>query len=274
MKKDIYNDKVLVEAYKKRFAQILEYTMPNSNILGEDDEETPDAGMEGDEMPMNQMDNGASDEGGMDQSIDNNQMMGAEMPQDGNDAQMDGGEMPMDQMGGEMSQEGDLTSGFNPEMAANDNMGDNGDISQMQPDDEVIDITDLTDAQEETQEELDAFDKKFVKAIEAINGIEKMLKTNDDKIEALSAEIKKRNPTPKEKMSNRAAISYPFNVSPEDYWEDKEKNSNYSTEDDQTKKEFVIKQSDIDNARDWKNISDSMNDDFMYNQTLNKILNF
>lgn len=268
MKKDIYNDKVLVEAYKKRFAQILEYTMPNSNILGEDDEEAPDTAGESDETPMGQMDNTVPQEGGNDMA--QGEMNDTQMSQD----QMGGGEMPMDQMDGEVSQEGDLTSGFNPEMAANDGMGDNGEISQMQPDDEVIDITDLTDAQEETQEELDAFDKKFVKAIEAINGIEKMLKTNDDKIEALSAEIKKRNPTPKEKMSNRAAISYPFNVSPEDYWENKEKNSNYSTEDDQAKEEFVIKQSDIDNARDWKNISDSMNDDFMYNQTLNKILNF
>ena len=78
-----------------------------------------------------------------------------------------------------------------------------------------------------------------------------------------------------EKMNNRAANSYPFNVSPKDYWEEKEKTSNYRIDDDNNGKDqeqYTITVGDISNASDWKSISDSMDDDFLHNQTLEKIL--
>lgn len=184
--------------------------------------------------------------------------------------------------------EEDLTSGFNPEggdMQDPNMMGGDpnaiGGVDTMQPDDEVVDITELTDAQEATQEELESFDSKFTKAIKAIEKIEAMINTNNkniaDKISEIESEMKRRNPTPMEKLSNRAANSYPFNVSPKEYWDEKEKNSNYSADDDNNGKgqeQYTITVGDINNANDWKTISDSLDDDLLYNQTLNNILKY
>jgi hypothetical protein len=74
----------------------------------------------------------------------------------------------------------------------------------------------------------------------------------------------------------QTAKSYPFNVTPEEYWEEKEKTSNYSTENDENgvkQGQYVITKNDVNGGTDWKSISDSLDDDdFMYNQTLNGIL--
>ena len=260
------NKETIVEDYKKRFSAILEYTLPNNDILDEaDDESAEEAPAEGgEEMPPMDgempMDQGGAEMG------DPNMAGGAEMG-GGEMPPMDG-EMPMDQGGAEG---GDLTAGFNPEEAPMDDT-----TSQMQPDDEVVDITDLTDAQEETKDEIEQFDAKFVSAIKAIKSIKDMLDDNNSKIADLENELKKRNPTPMEKMNNRATISYPFNVSPVEYWDDKEKTSNYSTESDNNGKDqeqYEITVGDINNANNWKEIYDSFDDDnFIFNQSLDKIL--
>lgn len=272
-----YNKKNIVEEYKKRFQQILEYTMPGSNTLLDEDDDTPVDGEDdmnsdniGDELPMDNNDTPMSDE--MNQS-DNNIT-----PND-----MEGDDMTDNNTMNPESEE-DLTSGFNPQNNEMDPtmMGDeNMSMDTMQPDDEVVDITELTDAQEETLEGIEEFDEKFVKALNAIKGIESMINKNNQQINAKIAdienEIKKRNPTATEKMSNRQSVSYPYTISPEDYWKEKEKNSNYSTENDNNGKEqeqYVITNADVNSATDWKNISDSLNDDFLYNQTLNNILRF
>ena len=271
-----YNKKNIVEEYKKRFQQILEYTMPNS-MIDEDDEEPTDN--EGDMNP-NTMDG--------DMSMDNT------TPTDGDPNTIG----PEDNMGGnEMDTnipaqgEEDLTSGFNPQDNGMNNdtpmdgdpnaMGDEMSMDTMQPDDEVVDITELTDTQEETLEGVEEFNEKFVKALNAIKSIETLINKNNEHINAKIAdienEIKRRNPTTTEKMSNRQSVSYPYTISPEEYWKDKEKTSNYSTENDNNGKEqeqYVITNADVNSATDWKNISDSLNDDFLYNQTLNNILKF
>ena len=273
MGKKKVDSQLIVEQYKKRFAQIMEYTMKSgSDVMVEDGEDMPqedpnaapqDPNMGG-EMPM---------DGGMEQPAGD---MGAADPNAmGQDPNM-GGEMSMDAST-------DVAGGFNPQveggmegdMGAADPNAMGQDTSMMQPDDEVVDITDLTDSQEETQEEIEQMDSKFAKAIEAIKSLESLIKANDNKIDALEAELKKRNPTPMEKMSNRAANSYPFNVSPSEYWSEKEKTSNYSTDDDKNGKEseqYTITAGDINNSTDWKSISDTLSDDFMYNQTLEKLL--
>lgn len=271
MKKNSKKNQLIVEEYKKRFAQIMEYTLGRGDVMTEDGEDAPQ-----EEMPM---DDGMGDDMGMDPNAPQDpNMMGGDpngAPQDPNM----GGDMGMGDpnMGGDPSV--DVAGGFNPQMGGEEGMGDpnmmGDETSMMQPDDEVVDITDLTDAQEETKEEMEQFDSKFTKAIEAIKSLETMIKANDDKIDALQSELKKRNPTPMEKMSNRAANSYPFNVSPNEYWSEKEKNSNYSTEDDKNGKEseqYDITVGDVNNATDWKNISDTLSSDFMYNQTLEKLL--
>lgn len=266
--KKISNETIL-EDYKKRFSQILEYTMTPS-ILGEDGEDFENGDTNADSQP--------NDMGGEMDANQNDQMMNS-TAQDDSMGMDQGDEMP--DMGGidgmqqtddsEVPQDGseDLTSGFNPEQGTVDG------FDTMQPDDEVIDITDLTDAQEETQEEVEEFSDQFKKAFGLIKSLEKMLSSNSSKIESLENELKKRNPTPMEKMGNRAANSYPFNVSPKEYWDEKEKNSNYSTEDDNNGKdsEYTITVGDISGS-DWKNISDSIDDDFLHNQTLNNILKF
>lgn len=273
MVRDNIENKQIVEEYKKRFAQILEFTMGNSNVVTEDDEEQPegedampqDGGAEG-EMPM-------GDPNAMPQQDPN---MGGDPNAMGGDPNM------MDPNAGAAE---DVAGGFNPQGAEGgmqdpNMMGDpnamGGDTSMMQPDDEVVDITDLTDAQEATQEEISQFDEKFAKAISAIKSLESLIKQNDSKIEDLETEFKKRNPTPMEKMNNRRTISYPFNVSPEDYWKEKEAEGVYSTEDDNNGKdseEYTITAGDINNNNNWKDISDSL-DDFMYNQTLSNLLKF
>ena len=274
-----YNKELVVEEYKKRFQQILEYTSAGGFDLSEADDEQA-----ADEQPMG------------DDSMGGEQMpdMGGEQPMGGDmqDPNMMGGDP--NAMGGDMqdpnAQGGgeDLTSGFNPEggdMQDPNMMGGDpnamGGMDTMQPDDEVVDITELTDAQEATQEELESFDSKFAKAIKAIEKIEAMINTNNkniaDKISEIEVEMKKRNPTPMEKLSNRAANSYPFNVSPKEYWDEKEKNSNYSADDDNNGKgqeQYTITVGDINNANDWKTISDSLDDDLLYNQTLNNILKY
>lgn len=274
-----YNKELVVEEYKKRFQQILEYTSAGGFDLSEADDEQP-----ADEQPMG--DDSMSGEQMPDMS--GGQPMGGDMQDPsmmGDDPNAMGGDMqdPNVKGGGE-----DLTSGFNPEggdMQDPNMMGDDSNtmdgMDTMQPDDEVVDITELTDAQEATQEELESFDSKFTKAIKAIEKIEAMINTNNkniaDKISEIEVEMKKRNPTPMEKLSNRAANSYPFNVSPKEYWDDKEKNSNYSADDDNNGKgqeQYTITVGDINNANDWKTISDSLDDDLLYNQTLNNILKY
>lgn len=270
-----YNKKNIVEEYKKRFQQIIEYTMPNSDIMFEDDNENNQMDSETDPTAMGneEMPNTGS-------NMQNN-------PNNMSDPNMMGGDT--DVMGGDPNNGGDdLTGGFNPQGVDtnSDNMGGDpnamgGDMSvdTMQPEDEVIDITELTDAQEETQEDIEKFDRKFIKAIKAIENIETLINKNNSAISAKIAEIedemKKRNPTPIEKLSNRAANSYPFNITPDEYWKDKEKNSNYSTENDNNgvdQEQYTITNADINGATDWKNISDSLDDDILYNQTLNNIL--
>ena len=99
---------------------------------------------------------------------------------------------------------------------------------------------------------------------------------NDDKIEQLKAEFERRNPTQVEKLSMNTAKGGPFNVSPEEYWDEKQATSNYSIEDDDNGKEqgqYVITANDVNGSVDWKSIADSLDDDdFMYHQTLNGVL--
>lgn len=285
-----YNKQNIVEEYKKRFQQILEYTSPQNDLQEAGEDMPSDGNEEGDPNAMSD---------GPDMAGDSN-AMGSNTGDMGGDPNMMGGDPNAmgddpNMMGGQNNGGDDLTSGFNPQgvdgnsvdMGGDSNMmgGDpnamGGDmpVDTMQPEDEVVDITELTDAQEETQEDIKNFDKKFVKAIKAIQNIETLINKNNETISSKIAEIenemKKRNPTPMEKLSNRAANSYPFNISPEEYWEEKEKNSNYSTEKDNNgvgQEQYTITGADINGATDWKNISDSLSDDILYNQTLNNIL--
>ena len=86
----------------------------------------------------------------------------------------------------------------------------------------------------------------------------------EDYAKLLKAELEKRNPTPVEKMSLRAKNSYPFNVSPDEYWDEKQQTSNYSPDDDNNgvdDPQYQITKSDIDDISDWNSIAKSLDDE-------------
>lgn len=218
----------------KRFQQILEYTYTAPMTEAGEDDAPEDMGPE----------------------------QGSEMPPEGN------GDMPT--QGG--------PEGFNPQDDApmEPPMDANG-ADSMQPDDEVVDVSSLTDAQEDTEKKVDKLDSRFDKVIHAIGKFEELIRQNDEKLDKLKTEFEKRNPTQLEKLSMQTAKSYPFNLNPEGYWKDKEATSNYRVDGDDNGKEqgqYTITANDINGTSNWKEVSDSMDDDdWMYNQTLKSILN-
>ena len=142
------------------------------------------------------------------------------------------------------------------------------------PDDEVVDITELTDAQDETNNKVKKLGFNLDKTFKQLEDFEKLINSTNEKIGELQREFEKRNPTQEEKLSARAAISYPFNVSPEDYWKEKEKTSNYSIDDDENGKEqqqYTITTKDIADT-DWKSISDSMSINDILHQSIGNTL--
>ena len=95
------------------------------------------------------------------------------------------------------------------------------------------------------------------------------------KIDNLRDEFEKRNPSKIEKLQMQTANSYPFNQRPEDYWKEKEATSNYQVVDDdleEDKDKFIITTNDVAGNENWKEIADTLDDDILFNQTLNKIL--
>lgn len=244
----------LLENFSRRFREINEYMVSHP---------FDEAGQGG---PATEED---TDDGGAPMGPD-----GGGMPQG-----PDGGDAPMGPDGGGMPQG---PEGFNPQMGGDPNMGNDpnmgDDPNMMQPDDEVIDVSELTDTQKDTEEEVKKLGGQFSKVLNAIENFESAIKINDKKIESLKAEIEKRNPTPIEKLSMQTAHSYPFNITPEEYWKKKEATSNYSTESDNNgvgQGKNVITVDDVNGNVNWKQIYDTLQDkDAMYNQTLQNILSF
>lgn len=278
-----------LEESKRRFQQILEYTNYAAPMQeADDDKQQPndapaDPNMQGGGMPADpgmggapmdgaqggDMMGGAPADPGMG-GMDNGAMPPMDGAQGGMPADPGMGGAPMDNGQGGAPQ---TPEGFNPQ----DDMGGDGDITPgdfeggVNTDDEVVDVSELTDAQEETDEKLEQYGEKFEKVFQVLGQWEELLKSNNEKIEDLKAEFEKRNPTQVEKLSMQTAKSGPFNVKPEDYWNEKEATSNYSTEPDNNgvgQGQYVITKDDVDGTTDWKSISDSLNDDVLYRPTL------
>lgn len=262
---------LIVEEAMKRFQQITEYVVSQGSrqVLEADDEtEVPQGGMGtgepnamGGEDP-NMMDGDPNAMG----SGDPNMMGGDPNAMGGEDPNMMGGDP--NAMGGEGTPEG---------FAPQDTMGGDPNVmgaEPMQPDDEVIDVDELTDSQEETEKEVAKINSKFDKVLKAIGAFEELLRSNDEKIEGLKSEFEKRNPTKIEKLHMQTARSYPFNQTPEEYWKEKEATSNYEIidNDDKESGKFVITADELNGNENWKEISDTLDDDLLFNQTLNKIL--
>jgi hypothetical protein len=239
-----YNTKISEDA-AKRFRMLCEYSF---NITEDD----------GEQMDMEQPEEGAEQGGGA--------------PEGGNEMQ--------EPMGGGASEGG--APGFNPQGGEDMNsldggFGDDGETEPMQSDDEVIDVDELTSSQEKTEKKVgklkNSMEKGFDKLLNVINRLDKMIDDNTANMESIKKEIEKRNPTPLEKLNMRAANdSYPFNISPSDYWKEKEQNSNYRIggEDEPDSRQYTITQDDIDGMTDFKQISKELDSD-EFNQNLMNI---
>lgn len=264
--KEDFNEKDFLSE-SKRFQQIMEYIQVGDSLLT-DDEADPNVDPNAPQEPV-----GTDAMGG------------------GQDPAMGGGpDMDMDpSMAGPNAMDGQAPAqepseapagpeGFNPQPDAAQETPDAIPMGPEQPgpEDNVIEIDDLTAAQDEVASKVDGLDNKFAQLLNTIDKFMKTVEANDEKISALKQEIEKRNPTPVEKLDLRTVnSSFPYNVKPTDYWEEKEKNSNYRVGGDKEEvpQQYELHQSDIDDTTDWKAVSDSLDDDdFLTNLT--KILNY
>lgn len=286
-------DKQMFEDIKHRLNMMCEYDArlglneftitPNGVVEADDDqnaEQDPNASPGGDQAAMGgdpaAMGGDTAAMGGDPSAMGGDpSAMGGDPSAMGGDPSAMGGD-PSD-MGGEDVQ---TPEGFNPQdpsMGADPSMG-GAPMDTEQPGDEVLDVTELTDKQEDIEGEIKEIGGKFGEVLKAIGAFEELLRSNDEKIEDLKAEIERRNPTQIEKLGLQKEKSYPFSVSPDEFWKEKEANSNYSTEPDNNGKEqgqYVITADDVNGDTNWKAIADSLDSKgFLYNQTLDKLLKF
>lgn len=260
MKKELLNNKVLRENYEN-FRRLVEYSTLGSNVMaeaGEENQNDPMAGadpsMGGDGMAGQMAGGDPSMGGGMDAGMG------------GDPSMMGGAPAGPDAMGGDPSMDGEEAQppqGFSPQGGEQEQLGATPETDPNQEEEEVIDVDDLTNSQEETEKKIDALSDKFERLIGMLDGFEKQIDSSNERMETLRAEIEKRNPTPVEKMSIRAKNSYPFNITPDEYWKDKEATLNYSPEDDNNGADdpvYQITKDDIDNISDWNSIYKSLDD--------------
>ena len=219
--------------------------------------------------------------------------MGGGMPQDPNamggaDPNAMGGDP--NAMGGADTMAGaDPNAGADPmadpmggDMGGEDPLADaSGDMSE--DDGETIDIDGLTQAQDKLNvkqnhigRDLSKVDTRITSLIDTINNLLAKVDSNNSEIEALKAEFEKRNPTQTEKLNLRSLDSYPFNIKPNEYWDEKAKQGGYEAYSDNTEpttKEYTITNDDVDNPSDdiAKTFFKIDDDDV---QTLDKLFNF
>ena len=191
--------------------------------------------------------------GGMPQG-DPGMQQGAEAPMDG------AGMSPMD--GAEMPPTGGMPE---PDAELDDNV-----------DDTVLDVEDLTQAQEKLNKkqntighDLGELDGRISSLITAVEKIQGSLEKNNNDIVSLKAELEKRVPTDTEKLNMQSLKMYPYNVSPNDYWNKKELDGRYQAEGDEDKKrKFELTNAQVDDYNDSE-IEKSFDEEL--NQTMKDI---
>lgn len=192
---------------QRRFQQLNEYTFITSPIVSEDDDEDEDnSGEKRDVQSGNPQDK--MNDNGMTNNSDGENNGGIGDGDDGNgrqDSEEDGQDMDFGDSDG-MDDDSD---------GMNDNITE---TSPMEDDDEVIDVDELTSAQEKSEIKIDGVNDKLTRLLGVIIKFQTALDQNSRKIEDLKAELEKRNPTPTEKLNLRSLDSYPYNVTPQEYW--------------------------------------------------------
>lgn len=203
-------------------------------------------------------------------------------PMDGN-----AGEQPVDNM----NQPADGQQGMEPAQEPSEEpMGPEG-MAEPTPmtdeplepaeDEDVLDVDDLTDAQEELNKkqnelghDLGDVDQRILALLTAVEKIQGTIDKNSSEINGLKAELEKRMPTKTEKLNMQSLNMYPYNVSPKDYWAQKEKEGVYQAEhdsqEDNLKKQFEITQQDVDDFTD-REMEDSFDDNEKYRLTMKDI---
>lgn len=226
-----------------------------SSVIGEDDDpQDPNAQGGAPADPMGGQDPMG---GGMGASAD--PMAG------GADAQ---GGAPADPMGGQDPM-GGADGGADP-MAGGDPMGgaegpmdmdmdepdlDGGNPEDLEDGNTVIDVEDIVQAQEklnkkenEIGKDVSSLGSDYTKLLAALEKMQKTIDAQDQRMSQLSNELEKRIPTQQERLQMQSLKSYPFNIDPNEYWNEKEKDGDYKASDEpRDNKPLEIKQKMIDN---------------------------
>lgn len=226
-----------------------------SSVIGEDDDPQDPNAQGG--APADPMGSQAPMGGGMGAPAD--PMAG------GADAQ---GGAPADPMGGQDPM-GGADGGTDP-MAGGDPMGgaegsmdmdmdepdlDGGNPEDLEDDNTVIDVEDIVQAQEklnkkenEIGKDVSSLGSDYTKLLAALEKMQKTIDAQDQRMSQLSNELEKRIPTQQERLQMQSLKSYPFNIDPNEYWNEKEKDGDYKASDEpRDNKPLEIKQKMIDN---------------------------
>lgn len=121
-----------------------------------------------------------------------------------------------------------------------------------------VDVTSIVKGSEEAKQAADDASRNSEILLQKLSDLESRIAKMDKvsaKIDGLEQEIIKRNPTPVEKLEMRSLSSYPYTQKLTDYWADKE--GVYDVMGNEDKKEYVLKQDDIDSDYSDSNIKKS-----------------
>lgn len=242
----------LLEEYQRFHKNVLnEFTfLDNSkDLLLDDDNDVNDTPHPGSDLPAgggnDEQGNGETPNGG---AIDGN---GPDNTPDTNDGNMpmDNNETPADDMNN--GNEGGAPEEGNEEFGeeVGDEMpmdgGEDGSDNQVNPDDTVIDVTDLTQKADEVDTNVNELGQQLTDMItQLISRCDDLEQKVTSETAELADEIKRRNPTPIEKLNLRARNNYPFNQTVDDYWNQK-KGSNYDQDVEEEQKELVLNDNEI-----------------------------
>lgn len=243
------------------------------DVSEEGEEEMGGAPMDGDPATGGEDPNAGMEGMGGDPAMSGDPAMGGEDPNTG-----------MEGMGGDPAMSGGQgPEGFDPQggdpNAGMEGMGGDPAMSgeTMQSDDEVIDVDDLTKSQEQAEKKIDKMNDKFEKlmgAVETLIAQNKEMERREAEAKAeFQAELDKRIPTPKQRMTMRSTKSSPYSMSPNEYMNNYAP-ENYSDADDNNgadDAQYQITKDDIDRFTDYNSIARDLD---IEHQGLRDILGF
>jgi hypothetical protein len=134
---------------------------------------------------------------------------------------------------------------------------------QPQGDEVELDVTELVNGTDEVKMTADLSLKKMEEILSQFKELESKLDSMSAmsaKIDNLENEIVTRNPKPVEKLEMRSLNSYPYSIKLSDYWNQKHPGYDPLGSKEEVDKEYVLKQSDIDNEYNDSDIKKSFKD--------------